>query len=384
MTELASQIDWIRRLVAFDTSSGQSNLALIDAVQQHLDGLGARCQRVPSPDGSKANLYAVIGPDAPGGIVLSGHCDVVPVTGQAWSSDPWTLREADGKLYGRGTCDMKGFCATAISLVPEFVAAKLARPLILAFSYDEEIGCLGAPAMIARMRETVPPPAAVIVGEPTMMRAVNGHKGSSQFRTTVTGINAHSSETELGVSAVEIAARLVNSIAETRAANRRSARPDSPFSPPYSSLSANMIRGGTQQNIIAGECSFSWEIRLLPGEDIASVLEPFDALCRAVEAEMRLVGPEAAIRTERLSAVPPFAPADEGAALALVRDLIGSNSASVVSYASEAGQFQEAGFSAVICGPGSIEHAHKADEFVEIDQIAQCARFIRRLMPSLQ
>ena len=383
MTDLASQIDWISRLVAFNTSSGQSNLPLIDAVEAHLSGLGVRCQRVPSPDGTKANLYAVIGPDAPGGIVLSGHSDVVPVTGQAWSSDPFTVRRADGRLYGRGTCDMKGFCGTAISLVPEFIAAKLTRPLILAFSYDEEIGCIGAPAMIERIRETVPAPAAVIVGEPTMMRVVNGHKGSSQFRTTVTGINAHSSETELGVSAVEIAARLVGSIAETRAANRRRAAPDSPFSPPYSSLSANMIRGGTQQNIIAGECSFSWEVRLLPGEEMASVLDPFEALCREVEAEMRLVGPQAAIRTERLSAVPPFAPAHGGAAVTLAHQLTGTGDAAVVSYASEAGQFQQAGFSAVICGPGSIEHAHKADEFVALDQIALCTAFIRKLMPHL-
>lgn len=383
MTGLDAEIEWISRLVAFDTSSGRSNLPLIDDVEDWLTILGARCRRVPSPDGTKANLYAVVGPNRPGGILLSGHSDVVPVTGQAWDSDPWTATLKDGRLYGRGTCDMKGFCGTALSLVPEFLAAPLARPLILAFSYDEEIGCVGAPAMIEEITASVPRPGAVIVGEPTMMRVVSGHKGSAQFRTTVTGIPAHSSETEQGVSAVEIAARLIAGIAEIRSSNKRRAPQDSPFSPPYSSLISNLIQGGVQQNIIAGECTFRWEMRLLPGDDVATVREPFDAFAREIEAEMRLVGPEAAIETVQVTSVPPLAPRENDEAVELARALTGANELNVVSYASEAGQFQQAGFPTAICGPGSIEQAHKANEFVALDQIERCSAFIRKLIPRL-
>jgi acetylornithine deacetylase len=278
---------------------------------------------------------------------------------------------------------MKGFCGVVLSLLPEFLAARLARPLILAFSYDEEIGCVGAPTMIAQIGASLPQPSAVIVGEPTMMRVVNGHKGCSQFRTTVTGIPAHSSETERSVSAVEIAARLIASIARIRARNRRRAAPGSPFSPPYSSLSANVVQGGVQQNVIAGECSFRWEVRLLPGEDMRAILDPFEALCRRIEADMRAIGPQARIATVGVSSVPAFAPIEGDAATALAHRLTDTRDAGVVSYASEAGQFQQAGFSTVICGPGSIEQAHKADEFVTIDQIAECTAFIRKLIPRL-
>jgi acetylornithine deacetylase len=383
MSRLDAQVEWISRLVAFDTSSGRSNLPLTDDVEDWLTAQGVRCRRVKSPDGTKANLYAVVGPDQPGGILLSGHSDVVPVTGQAWDTDPWTATLKDGRLYGRGTCDMKGFCGTALSLVPEFLAAPLARPLILAFSYDEEIGCIGAPAMIEEIVTSVPRPAAVIVGEPTMMRVVSGHKGSAQFRTTVTGIPAHSSETEQGVSAVEIAARLIAGIAKIRASNKRRAPADSPFSPPYSSLVSNLIQGGVQQNIIAGECTFRWEMRLLPGDDVATVREPFDALVREMEAEMHLVGPGAAVETVQVTSVPPLAPRENDEAVELARALTGANQLNFVSYASEAGQFQQAGFPTAICGPGSIDDAHKANEFVALDQIERCATFIRKLIPRL-
>lgn len=384
MTDSSTQRDWLARLVGFDTSSGQSNLPLIHHVRDHLASLGVASHLVASPDGTKANLYAVIGPAEAGGIVLSGHTDVVPVTGQAWTSDPFTLTERGGRLYGRGTCDMKGFCATALALVPEFLAADLARPIVLAFSYDEEIGCVGAPAMIEEMRQRLPMPSAVIVGEPTLMRAVEGHKGSTRFCTHVTGIPAHSSETELGASAVEIAGQLIARIVEMRAANKRRAQPNSPFSPPYSSLGANVIDGGVQQNVIAGRCTFHWEARVIPDESIDAIEGEFESHARAIARELAETGREISIQTERLTSVPPFLPVKDSPAVELVQRLTGDTGTAVVSYASEAGQFQQAGYSAVICGPGSIEHAHRADEYVAIDQLDQCAAFMRQLIPLLR
>lgn len=383
MTNLAEQIAWIERLVAFDTTSSKSNLALVDDVDAWLKGHGAVTYRVHNDDRTKANLYAAIGPMKPGGVVLSGHTDVVPVEGQAWGSDPFTLTQKDGKLYGRGSCDMKSFIAAALSLVPEMTKAGLKRPVIFALSYDEEIGLLGAPHMIAEIREKLPAPEAVIVGEPTMMKVVDGHKGVASFRTIVTGYTTHSSQVDRGVSAVEGAAKLISIIAGMRARRAGAADPESPFEPPYSTMTVNVVRGGSQINIMAGECVFEWDCRVIPGESSRDVLDEFADRARGVAAEMRARAPGCRVETKQITDAPALAPRSDNPAADLAKALTGQNATDVVSYAAEAGQFQNAGFSTVICGPGSIDQAHQADEFISVDQVGQVTAFLRKLIARL-
>ncbi|MGE0182627.1 MAG: acetylornithine deacetylase [Parvularculaceae bacterium] len=383
MTDLSVQIEWLARLVAHDTTSSKSNLNLIDDVEPYLQAHGAETHRVWNAERTKANLYAIVGPKVEGGVILSGHTDVVPIDGQDWSSDPWTLTEKDGRLYGRGTCDMKAFSAIALSLLPEMAAAGLKRPVIFALSYDEEIGLLGAPHMIAEIRDRLPAPSAVIVGEPTMMKVIDGHKGIASFRTVVTGFTTHSSQTDRGVSAVEVAAKLIAKLSEMREARARGADPDSPFSPPYSTMTVNVVKGGTQLNIMAGHCEFNWDCRVVPGDSAAGVLEEFNDFARALESEIRKKAPQCAIVTERMTDAPPLAPMIDNPAADLAKAITGLNSTDVVSYCAEAGQFQEAGFSTVICGPGSIDQAHQADEYVSTDQVAKGSSFIRNLIARL-
>jgi acetylornithine deacetylase len=371
--------------VAFDTTSRGSNLALIAYVEAELARLGVSGRRVPNESGSKANLFATIGPMAPGGIVLSGHTDVVPVDGQPWTSDPFTLTPRDGRLYGRGTCDMKGFLALALAAAPDLAKAPLARPVHLAFSYDEEVGCLGAPSMIAALARELPEPRAVIVGEPTNMEAVRGHKGISVYTVTATGHEAHSSLTHLGVSAVMAAARLMGRLADLSARLEREADPASPFLPKGATLTIGLVDGGTAVNILARECRFTFDLRCPPGLRPEAVLEDFFAAARALDAELKARAPEAGVRIERRSATPAFAPETDGEAEALARLLAGDNGPGrVVSYAAEAGQFQEAGFSTVICGPGSIDQAHQPDEYVELSQMQRGAQFMGRLIEQLR
>ena len=383
MTDLADPIAWLSRLVAYDTTSAKSNLALIDDVEAVLTAAGVRTARVANDDGDKTNLYAVIGPMVEGGVVLSAHTDVVPVEGQAWSSDPFTLTERDGKLYGRGTANMKAFPAIALSLLPEMNAASLKRPIILALSYDEEVDCLGAPRMIEAIVRDVPRPAAVIVGEPTMMGVIDGHKGIASFRTRVTGYTTHSSQTERGVSAVEAAAKLIAHIAAMRERRAKSADPGSPFSPPYTTTTVNVVRGGTALNIMAGECVFEWDARVIPGESSADVLGEFEAYARGVQAEMRARAALCRIETVQMTNVPPLAPSPDNPAADFAKALSGRNATDVVAYAAEAGQFQEAGLPTVICGPGSIDQAHQPDEFISLTQVAEGTAFLRKLIDHL-
>ncbi|MEZ5892490.1 MAG: acetylornithine deacetylase [Parvularculaceae bacterium] len=381
--DLSRQIEWIERLVAFDTTSSKSNLALIGDVEAYLASLGVASRRVASDDGAKANLYAVVGPNAEGGVVLSGHTDVVPVAGQDWSSDPWRVETRDGKLFGRGVCDMKSFSAIGLSLVPEMLKAGLKRPLIFALSYDEEIGCFGAPRMISEIADHVPAPSAVIVGEPTMMKVIDGHKGMSSFRVTVTGFTTHSSQTDRGVSAVEYAARLVAKIADLREARAARADPSSPFEPPYSTMTVNVMQGGTQLNIMAGEASFHFDMRVIPGDDRKALFAEIADYARALERDMQAKAPSCRIRIDQMSDIPALGPAANNPAAELAKAITGRNATEVVSYAAEAGQFQEGGFSVVICGPGSIDQAHQADEFISLDQVRQGTLFIRRLIERL-
>jgi acetylornithine deacetylase len=374
----------LARLVAFDTTSRDSNLALIEYVEAELSALGVTARRVPNLDGSKANLFATIGPPVEGGIVLSGHTDVVPVDGQPWSSDPFVLTERDGRLYGRGTCDMKGFLALALAAAPTFARAGLKRPVHLAFSYDEEVGCLGAPDLIRAMAAELPRPSVVVVGEPTDMVAVSGHKGIASFRVTVTGREAHSSQTHLGVSANMAAIRLMGSLAALSERLEREADAASPFMPRGATLTVGVIHGGTAVNILARECVFLFDLRTPPGLDANAILAPFRAECAALDAELKARAPEAGVKLELRAATPALSPEPDSEAERLARRLTGDNGPPrVVSYAAEAGQFQQAGFSTVICGPGSIEQAHQPNEYVDKSQIARGAQFMLRLAEAL-
>jgi len=383
MTDIAPQLEWISRLVAFDTTSSKSNLALIEDVETYLADLGVRSFRVANDDGTKANLYAAVGPHTEGGVVLSGHTDVVPIEGQDWSTDPWEVVEKDGKLYGRGVADMKSFSAIGLSLVPEMLAAGLKRPIIFALSYDEEVGCLGAPRMISEIAGKVPPPSAVIVGEPTNMKVIDGHKGIASFRVTVTGYTTHSSQTDRGVSAVEAAAKLIAKVADMRALRARNADAGSPFEPPYSTMTVNVAHGGTQLNIMAGAAYFEWDLRVIPGDAPQDIFEEFRDFARGVEAEMRAVAPGCRIEIEQITNAPFLAPSVHNPAADLAKSLTGQNSTGVVAYAAEAGQFQEAGFSTVLCGPGSIDQAHQPNEFISLDQVREGTQFLQKLIERL-
>ncbi|PVM85959.1 acetylornithine deacetylase [Caulobacter endophyticus] len=380
----ARAVDILARLVSFDTTSRGSNLALIEWVEAYLSNLGVATRRVPNADGTKSNLMASIGPAVEGGVVLSGHTDVVPVDGQPWSSDPWTLTEREGRLYGRGTCDMKGFLALALAAAPDLVAADLKRPVHLAFSYDEEVGCLGAPDMIEVIARDVPKPALVVVGEPTDMVAVQAHKGIASYWVTVTGREAHSSLTHLGVSANMVAVKLMSHLVELSERLERQADPASPFLPKGATLTIGQVNGGTAVNILARQCLFVFDLRTPPGLDPQAILADFFAMAASLDAEVRAKAPEGGVKVEARSLTPSFAPEKDGVAEAFARRMAGDNGpARVAPYAAEAGQFQGAGFSTVICGPGSIDQAHQPDEYVEIAQMERGAQFMRRLIDDL-
>jgi acetylornithine deacetylase len=381
----ARSLSILERLVAFDTTSRGSNLPLIEYVEGELAALGVTGRRVPNAAGDKTNLFASLGPAVEGGVVLSGHTDVVPVDGQPWTSDPFVLTRRGERLYGRGTCDMKGFLALALAAAPELAKAPLARPVHLAFSYDEEIGCLGAPAMIEAIARELPRPAAVIVGEPTNMEAVRGHKGIAAFKVTVTGREAHSSLTHLGVSAVMAAVKLMDLLTKLSERLEREADPASPFLPKGATLTIGQVNGGTAVNILARECVFWFDLRTPPGVDTEALLAPFLAEAKALDAALKARAPETGVRVDRRSLTPPLAPETGGEAERLARVLAGDNGPGrVVSYAAEAGQFQGAGFSTVICGPGSIDQAHQPDEYVEIAQMQRGAQFMARLVEAMR
>lgn len=372
----------LEALVGIPTVSCDSNLRLIEFVAEYLRGYGVDPTLVVSDCGQKANLYASIGPNVPGGVVLSGHTDVVPVAGQDWSSDPFRLCERGGRLYGRGTCDMKGFIAIALALVPEM--GQLRQPIHLALSYDEEVGCLGAPRLIDAMTAGLPAPRAVIVGEPTSMQVVTAHKSMFIFETQVNGFEAHSSKQNLGVPAVMVAGRLVNWLAERQDSNRRLARPDCPFEPAYSTLHCGVIQGGTAQNITARRCRFVTDIRTLPDEDPMTFFTELERYAREeLEPGMREVHPGTGIEFDICANVPGLCASDDEPAVVLAKQLTGQNRTESVSYGTEAGQFQQAGLSVAICGPGSIDQAHQPDEFISIDQFEQGIAFQRRLIAHL-
>ncbi|MEM7523166.1 MAG: acetylornithine deacetylase [Pseudomonadota bacterium] len=375
--------EMLDKLVGFPTVSRDSNLPLIDFAEEYLTSHGATCRRVYDDTGTKANLYALVGPEAPGGVVLSGHTDVVPVDGQDWVTDPFTVVEKDGKLFGRGTCDMKGFNALALALAPDMMAANLKRPVQIALSYDEEVGCLGAPHMIAEMRETMPPADAVIVGEPSLMKVVTGHKGSVGIITRVHGFEVHSSLMHEGVSAVMTAARLITWLHERTQENIATADLASPYLPPFTTLHSGTIKGGTAGNITAKFCEFLTDIRVCPPESATGWYDRYKAHAAELEREIQEIRPEARIEVLTRMMNPPCRQEEDGAAEALARSLTGDNSNNVVSYGTEAGQFQDGGYSTCICGPGSIEQAHQPNEFISVAQFEAGEVFLRRLIERL-
>lgn len=371
------------RLIAFDSVSDSSNLPIIAFVEDYLRGHGIESRRAPNGAGDKAAILATVGPRVDGGVVLSGHTDVVPVDGQPWSSPPFELRQTSGRVYGRGACDMKGFDACVLAMAPAFRDAGLKRPVHIVLSYDEETTCLGSRDVIAWFGKDEPIPAMAIVGEPTMMAVADAHKSVATFRTIVTGHEAHSALLELGANAVAAAADVVSEIG--RLAREYEEGPLDPrFTPSYSTLHVGMIHGGTARNILARECVFNWEFRGLPGVTTASAAEKVQAFVDEV-ATPRLTrfvsGPS--ILTKMEVDVPPLAAEPGSAAEALALRLTRSNRTIAVSFATEAGHFQAAGLSTIVCGPGSIDQAHKPDEFVDEAQLKACVEFLERLAQDL-
>jgi len=374
----------MEKLVSFPTVSRDSNLDLVDWVAEYLDGFGV-ASRVLDATGTKAALYANVGPEVEGGVILSGHTDVVPVDGQDWSSDPFTVVERDGKLFGRGTCDMKGFDALALAAVPLALERGIKRPLQIALSYDEEVGCVGAPPMIDAMAQQLPRAACAIIGEPSMMQVVSAHKGGTGFRTHVRGFEVHSSIMHTGVNAIMYAAKLIEWANQMNTENQ--ARDPGPlaamFDPPWTTLHVGTIHGGTAHNITAKDCFLGLDFRCVPEEDIDEWCDCYRAKVAEISAEMQAIHPDAGIDLEQYFGIPGLTPEDNGPAEALARKLTGDNATHVVSYGTEAGQFQDRAYSAVVCGPGDIAQAHQPDEFITIEQLQAGEQFMHRLVDHL-
>lgn len=385
MAERLSPRVLLETLVGFPTVSSVSNLDLVDWVQGYLEGHGITVHRHYDVTGEKAALFAHVGPEVAGGVVLSGHTDVVPVEGQPWDTDAFTVVEKNGRLYGRGTCDMKGFDALAIWALVEAHYADVKRPLQLALSYDEEIGCIGAPPMIEAMQGVLPKASAVIVGEPSMMKAVTGHKGTASYQIHLRGHEVHSSMLHTGVSAIMSGAKLID-WANVKNAEGQARDPSdmaSVFDPPFTTLHVGMIEGGVAHNITAKDCRFELDFRTVPGDSMADWQAAFVAKVDEVQAEMQTIVPDTGIDLTEGFNVPALVPEENGEAEALVRRLTGDNSSNVVSYATEGGQFQEAGYSAVVCGPGDIAQAHQPNEYLEVSQLEAGQKFMQKLVTDL-
>jgi acetylornithine deacetylase len=374
-----SSIDLLSTLVAFDTTSHRSNLNLIQWVADYLVGLGVMPHLTRNNDGHKANLFATIGPQDERGVCLHGHTDVVPVDGQPWESDPFRLIERDGLLFGRGTCDMKGWLACSLAAVPGFLARRLRTPIHLALSYDEEVGCLGAPGMIETFGKTVPTPRIAIVGEPSLMAPVTAHKGVLALETHITGRDAHSSLLHLGVSAATAAAEMAVEL--HRIAREWMELPGpTGMHPSGPTINVGQLRAGVARNVIAREAQVVWEIRFRASDNPDDLLA--DALAR-VQLRLRRGFEEAfgvlRVDTREIARIPAFDAGLDGMAELLARRLGADGHARGVPYGAEAGQYAAAGVPTVICGPGNIEQAHQPNEFIAKSQLAACDLFLARL-----
>ena len=381
-------LDWVQRLVRFDTTSFQSNLGLIETVRDHLQGKGIASTLTYEATGRKANLFATLPAadgNTQGGIVLSGHTDVVPVKGQDWESPPFEPTVREGKLYGRGTCDMKGFIGVALALLPEMQATRLKEPIHFAFSCDEELGCVGAPYMLADLKARGITASGCIVGEPTDMRVIVAHKGINAYRCRVHGHAAHSSLTPQGLNAIEYAARLICFMRDEADRFRREGPFDADFDVPFSTLQTSIIQGGIAVNTVPADCEFSFEYRNLPTVDTAPIIGRIkDFAQNTLLPMMKSEHAGAAIDFELLASAPTLDASEQAAITQLVRSLTQDRATRKVAYGTEAGLFQQMGIPSVLCGPGNIEQAHKANEYVTLEQLALCEDFVRKLIVSMQ
>ncbi len=374
----ATSIDMLTRLVAFPTVSRDSNLPLIDWVEEYLEGYGARCRRTWNEEKTKANLFAAVGPDAPGGVVLSGHTDVVPVDGQDWHTDPFALTERDGLLYGRGSADMKGFAAVFLSRLASLNMSAMDKPLYLALSYDEEVGCIGIDRMVDDALAQGARPDFAIIGEPTTMQVVRAHKSINVFRTVVTGKAAHSSQPHRGAGAILAAGRIIEHL-EALGRSRRAAAGETGCEPPWTTVQVGTIQGGTAVNILPAHCEFLWEYRGLPDEDPELIIQDMQAFIdEVVLPDLKEFAPEASVETSPIARVPALVPDPEAKAERWVRSLRGvrDGGSGEVSFATEAGSFQRAGVSSVVCGPGSIDQAHQPNEFIDPAELTRCEAMV--------
>jgi acetylornithine deacetylase len=380
MDLLARTRDILGELIAFPTVSSDSNLELITYAADLLSSAGATLSFTRDESGTKANLFATLGPAGEGGIVLSGHTDVVPVAGQDWASDPFVMTERDGLLYGRGACDMKGFIACVLAMAPHYGALDLKRPLHVALTHDEEVGCMGARTLVAEIERIGLRPAVAIIGEPTSMRVIEGHKGCHEYTTEFTGLEGHGSRPELGVNAVEYAARYIARLLDLREALVGRAPAGSRFTPPWTTLQVGRIAGGVAHNVIAGQCSVDWEMRPVQRGDADFVKDAIGAYVeRELKPAMRAVSPNADIVTHTVGEIAGLAVAEVSEARDIVFALTGQSEADVVAFGTEAGLFQALGMSVVVCGPGSIDQAHKPDEYVALDQLSACLKMLEGL-----
>ncbi|MEQ9259683.1 MAG: acetylornithine deacetylase [Roseovarius sp.] len=383
-THLTDTVALLGDLISFPTVSEVSNLDLIAYLAHRLEDAGATVDIFHDEIGHKANLFATIGPERDGGIVLSGHSDVVPANEQDWEHDPFAMSEAGGRLYGRGACDMKGFIAAATAMAPRFAEAVRERPIHFAFTYDEEVGCFGGQALMESLKAKGIRPGVAIIGEPTTMRIIEGHKGCYEYTTRFTGLAGHGSAPDRGVNAVEYAVRYVNRLIELKDALRERAPKSSRFDPPWTTINTGAISGGVAHNVIASIAAVDWEMRPVQKSDADYVKAELKDLCEnKLLPAMRAICPDASIETETVGEVEGLEPADENEAKEIMQELTGANGAELVAFGTEAGLFQSLGMSAVVCGPGSIEQAHKPDEYVEIDQLDQCIRMLDRLAGKL-
>lgn len=373
-------IGLIERLISFDTTSYNPNIQFIQFAADLLSGLGADVRFTYDDSRQKANLFATIGPADKPGIVLSGHTDVVPVDGQDWGSDPFRVLHRDGRLYGRGTADMKSFIAICLALAPEFAARKLAVPIHFAFSYDEEVGCVGVRGLIQDLSTLPVKPKLCIVGEPTEMKVIIGHKGKKNVRCQVHGKECHSALNHRGVNAVEMAAELVVFLRGLQRRIREHGPFDAGYDPPYTTVHTGVIRGGTALNIVPSDCSFEFEFRNLPDHDPETLMAEVRGFAQDLVPEMLNVDVAAGFTFDEYNTTAGLLTRDDDEAAVLARQLSGNNDTAKVSFTTEAGLFHDGGIPAVVCGPGSIAQAHRPDEFITLEQVALGEAFIRRLL----
>lgn len=370
----------LERLIGFATVSRDSNLQLIEFIREYLAGFGVPSELFHNAEGTKANLFATIGPQDRGGVVLSGHTDVVPVDGQAWTVAPFQLSERDGRLYGRGTADMKGFIACVLAAVPSLVQRPLQVPVHLAFSYDEEVGCLGVRSMLAELEKRPHKPTLCLIGEPTELKPVLGHKGKLAMRCEVHGAACHSAYAPYGVNAIEYAARLIGHLGDIGARLAQPEHHDPRFDPPFSTVQTGLIKGGRALNIVPAECAFDFEVRALPGFDAQSVADELQQYAaEQLLPKMQAVNIDSDIRLQPLSAYPGLATPPDSEAARLLARLCGSSDFGTVAFGTEGGLFDGAGIPTVVCGPGSMDQGHKPDEFVSLEQLRGCDALLQRL-----